>query len=214
MLRLRRGSCSVDRPVGIRVTGTVLRIADRPYEKREPAPAPGSAADAELIAAVARGDEQALSLLYDRLAPRAFAIALRIARDEGLAEEIVAEAFVRLWRRAEGFTPTRGAASAWFGEIVRNCAFDELRRRRRRPPEVDLAAAALSADEMPDTADQMAIRDAVAALPPRQRAVLELAYFAGLTQREIAQRTGMPLGTVKSHTWRGLETLRRTLDRE
>lgn len=169
-------------------------------------------ADAVLIAAIGRGDEQALSTLYDRLAPRAFAIALRISRDDALAEEIVAEAFVRLWRGAGAFTPARGAAAAWFAEIVRNCAFDELRRRQRRPPEADLAAAALRSDEMTDTAERMTIRDAVAALPPRQRAVLELAYFAGLTQREIARRTGMPLGTVKSLSWRGLESLRRTLE--
>lgn len=168
-------------------------------------------ADAMLIAAIGRGDEQALSTLYDRLAPRAFAIALRISRDDALAEEIVAEAFVRLWRGAGAFSPARGAVPAWFAEIVRNCAFDELRRRRRRPPEVDLAAAALRSDEIPDTAEHMTIRDAVAALPPRQRAVLELAYFAGLTQRDIARHTRIPLGTVKSLTWRGLETLRRTL---
>lgn len=200
-----------------RVPWTVLLSARGPDAEREhePADAPGPARDdAVLIAALANGDEQALATLYDRLAPRAYAIALRISRDDGLAEEIVAEAFVRLWRRADRFEPGRGTPAAWFGEIVRNCAIDELRRRGRRPPEVNVAIAAMRGEDGPDLAEQLTVREAVAALPPRQRAVLELAYFAGLTQRDIAKRTGMPLGTVKSLTWRGLEVLRRTLGAE
>lgn len=166
--------------------------------------------DAALLGAIRDGDEAAFVALYDRHAALAYSIALRICREVPAAEEAVEDAFVKVWQAAGRYDPSRGDAGAWIATIVRNRALDEVRRRRR---DVSIEAATGQLGTRDATADRIELADALEGIDARQRMVLELAYFEGLTQREIAERTGLPLGTVKSLTRRGLETMRATLER-
>lgn len=175
--------------------------------------------DAQLLARVAAADVAALSVLYERYGRRAFALAYRVTGSPEAAEEVVQDAFLALWRRAEQFTPGRGAVWTWLLTIVRNRALDHLRARQARPQTVtavehvgewlsaphDTCAAALS------LLDASTVRAAVAMLPPMQRQAVELAYFGGLTYLEVAVTTGAPLGTVKSRMRLALTSLRETL---
>ena len=170
--------------------------------------------DDELIAAVARGDHPALLALYDRHGRVAFGLAYRILDDAGAAEEAVQDAFLRVWRRAASFDPTRGAVRAWLMTIVRHCAIDLVRRRAGAPPVVagldEIAAQRAVPDAWSDVVgrlDRARVRSAVAALPGEQRRAIELAFFDGLTHREIAERDGLPLGTVKGRLRLGLRRL-------
>src|SRR5512136_308626 len=154
--------------------------------------------DSVLVSLVARRDEAALSALYDRYSRLAFSLAMRIVGERSLAEEITADAFVSVWRAAGSFTEERGRFVTWLLSVVRHRAIDELRRLNVRPEgsAVELNEALQSAalpDEMDDLMDvrqrQVAVRSALASLPPLQRQALELAYFGGLTQQEIADKT-------------------------
>lgn len=164
--------------------------------------------DAALMSEVAAGDEQALARLYDRYAPLAYSIALRICGDAASAEEVVTDAFLRLWQSARRFR-AGSEVGPWLSAIVRNRALDELRRAGRMVERTTDGEP--EPDEPVDVPLRLDIAAALGALKARQRQVLQLAYFDGLTQREIAERTGMPIGTVKSLTWRALETLRRRM---
>jgi RNA polymerase sigma-70 factor (ECF subfamily) len=164
-------------------------------------------ADRDLARAMAQGDERALARVYDRYATFAYAVALRACGDRADSEEAVVDGFLDLWRAAPRFAEDRGTLAAWLATMVRNRAIDRRRQRARRCDDGDLDRHDLSSDG-PDVALSADIRSAIASLRPRQRAVLELAYFGGLTQREIAVRLGIPIGSVKSATWRGLEALR------
>lgn len=164
--------------------------------------------DAALMSDVAAGDEQALARLYDRYAPLAYSIALRICGEAATAEEVVADAFLRVWQAAPRFREGSDIGP-WLSTIVRNRAFDELRRAGRM---IERTTNGEPATEEPiDVPLRLDVAAALGTLNARQRRVLELAYFDGLTQRQIAERTGMPIGTVKSLTWRALETLRRRM---
>jgi RNA polymerase sigma-70 factor (ECF subfamily) len=176
--------------------------------------------DEPLLRLVAAGDSRALRSLYDRHAPAALALAFRILRAKSEAEEVVQEAFVEVWRRAAAFDPRRGTASSFVLNVCRSRALDRLRARGSAE-----RAAAASAREEPEPAplpiesavqrqDRERVRQALAALPAEQRAAIELAYFAGLTQREIAERLGEPLGTVKTRVRLALEKLSAILDDE
>lgn len=165
--------------------------------------------DAALMSEVAAGDEQALARLYDRYAPLAYSIALRICGDAASAEEVVADAFLRLWQSARRFR-AGSEVGPWLSAIVRNRALDELRRAGRAQQRTS-GDGEPGPDEAADVPLRLDIAAALGTLNARQRRVLELAYFDGLTQREIAERTGMPIGTVKSLTWRALETLRKRI---
>lgn len=174
--------------------------------------------DSDLLARVSAGDDAALGELYDRYGGPAFALAFRMLGDRGMAEDIVQEAFLAVWRRCAQFDSERGSAKAWLLSIVRNAAIDRTRgRHRHQLGEVtidDFAYRLASADVWDDVSRQLDrenVRKALGALPPEQRETLELAYFGGLTQAEIAERTGEPLGTVKSRARLGLRRLERAL---
>jgi RNA polymerase sigma-70 factor, ECF subfamily len=173
-------------------------------------------ADDELIAAIARGDHAALLMLYDRYGRMAYGLAYRILGDPGTAEEAVQDAFLRVWRRAATFDPerARGAVRSWLLTIVHHCAIDLLRRRAGAPPVVagldEIAERQAAPDAWSDVSgrlEQERVRTAVATLPGEQRRAIELAFFDGLTHREIAERDGLPLGTVKGRLRLGLRRL-------
>lgn len=175
--------------------------------------------DAMLVARMAAGDRTALAQLYDRLARPLFATATRILRDPKEAEDVVHDVFIALWEKASSYDPSRGSPFAWAVTLTRNRSIDRQRSRTRR---ADLLAAAPledlpvgRADEAPDSAAKLdssdratAVRRALASLPGEQRSALDLAFFGGLTQQEIAQRLNEPLGTIKARIRRGLLKLR------
>ncbi|MBI2964585.1 MAG: sigma-70 family RNA polymerase sigma factor [Chloroflexi bacterium] len=175
--------------------------------------------DGALIQRMASGDTQAVALLYDRFGRRAYSLAFRIVRDRRWAEDVVQEAFVSAWRMAGAYDARRGAASTWLLAIVHHRAIDVYRQIRSRPPVFEQPG--LEADQAPDVFDEAArlvdgeyVRCAVDRLPADQRAAIMHAYFDGLTHHEIAERTGLPLGTVKSRIRLGMEKLRELLDRD
>lgn len=170
---------------------------------------------------VAAGDSAALGTLYDRYGAAVYSLALRMLRDRLLAEELVQETFVRVWRQAASFDGARGAMATWVLNIARHLAIDELRRRGARPNMADGNAAEqleLVESGEDDPSEQAyanmrheVVSHALEQLPETQRRVLELAYFGGLSQSEIAARLGDPLGTVKTRMRLGLEKLKNIL---
>jgi RNA polymerase sigma-70 factor, ECF subfamily len=186
--------------------------------------APAAASDdpeAPLLARVARGDRAALRKLYDRLAGHALAVALRILGARSEAEEVVQEAFLEVWTRAGLFDPARGRGRTWVLSIARNRAIDRLRSRDAAGRAVE-GARNEAQPEPPavtplESAEQREARQriqaALAALSPEQRRVLELGYFEGLSQSEMAEKLGEPLGTIKSRVRLALEKLAQLVDR-
>jgi RNA polymerase sigma factor (sigma-70 family) len=181
------------------------------------------ARDREMVRRVARGDEDAFRALFRRYGPSAKALAVRVVRQLFMAEEIVQEAFLALWREPSAYREDRGSFRAWIMSAVHHRAVDMVRReeaqRRRavapRPDEVVAPDVGESVTEEADLADQRArVRAALAEIPPEQREVLELMYFGGKTQSTIAEETGLPLGTVKSRTLLGMRRLRSMLVEE
>lgn len=178
--------------------------------------------DNVLVRRVCAGDVRAFEALYDRYCRLVFSIALRALNDPNGAEDVVQEAFFRLWERAGQFDGSRGPFVAWLIGVTRNRAIDERRRQSRRlrleapgMVEQDLLADNGSTDPCLAgvVAEQReAVRDALATLPVEQRFVLELAYFQGLTQQEIANTLGHPLGTVKTRIRLGMRKVRSALE--
>ena len=167
--------------------------------------------DEAVVALVARGEDSALGELYDRFGRVAYGLALRVLRDATLAEDAVQDAFVDVWRGAGRFLPERAKASTWIMTLVHRRAVDLVRReqRRRAEPVEQQAAAAEPADEAVWLRLQRErVQQALRALPDQQREALELAYYGGFTQSELADRLGQPLGTIKSRMFSGLATLR------
>ena len=168
--------------------------------------------DEELLEAIASGDNDALGALYDRFGRIAYGLAFRILRDQALAEDAVQEAFLAVWRSAEGYRRERAKAATWVLTLVHRRAVDLVRREdRRRGDPLDEApeAGGPAVDEEADLRDKRtAVQAALAQLPPDQRQALELAYYGGYTQSELAERLGVPLGTVKSRMFAGLARLR------
>ena len=175
-------------------------------------------ADRSVLTRVANGDLDALDELYDRYKTMAYSIAYRITSDATLAEDVVQDAFLGVWRNAARYIEGRGSVKTWLLSIVHHRAIDAVRRRRPTTELPDTETPAPPAFQLPDVwaevsanLDAVAVRAALAALSEVQREALELAYYGGLTQQEIAERTATPLGTVKSRMRLGLLSMRRVL---
>jgi RNA polymerase sigma-70 factor (ECF subfamily) len=211
------------------VRSLVVVGADTPggRDRREPSPGtpaaarppqpPADPADEELVRELAAGSASALADLYDRWGRRAYSLARRICADEALAEDVVQEAFVAVWREPGRFDAARGSFGTWLLTLVHHRAVDTVRResaaqRRGERVQDDPATASASGPG----ADQAAleaisaghVRDALAQLSSAQREALALAYYGGYTQREVAAMTGVAMGTVKSRMFTGLRRLR------
>lgn len=174
--------------------------------------------DGDLLARLQRRDPQALGELYDRYGRMTFALIFRMVRDRGIAEDLTQETFLRVWNRVGGFDSERGAVGPWLLAVARNRAIDYLRYQGKRAE----ATIELNETEHPglftdlpsdpltlDAARQ--VQRALAELPAQQREAIELAYFEGLSQTEIAEKMGQPLGTVKTWMRRALQQMRGTL---
>lgn len=180
-------------------------------------PHPTDEAAVDLIRA---GDPRGVEVLYDRYSRVVYSMALKIVGSAQLAEEITQEVFLKVWRQASGYDRSRGKFMSWLLGITHNLAVDELRRASVRPQavyaEVDRADPVTQIADSSPTPDEVAlggvtrsaVREALGALPAEQRQALELAYFGGLTQAEIANQTGIPLGTIKTRMRLGLQYLR------
>jgi len=171
--------------------------------------------DDELIRRLAHGDERALAELYDRYGRPAYRLAVRILRDTSLAEDAVQDAFLTAWRTAAAFDPSRGSAATWLMTLVHRRAVDVVRRedRRRAGPLDDAPVASGEAtDEAAELRERRrSVQAALAKLGEGEREALELAYYGGLSQSEIAARLGVPLGTIKSRMFTGLARMRDAL---
>jgi len=178
-------------------------------------------ADRDVLARVSNGELDALQDLYDRYRTMAYSIALRITADASLAEDVVQDAFLGAWRNAARYVEGRGSVKTWLLSIVHHRAIDAVRRRRPTSELPEAEAPPPPALTLPDVwkevagnLDREAIAAALATLSDVQREAIELAYFGGLTQIEIADRTGAPLGTVKSRVRLGLLAMRAELTGE
>lgn len=183
-----------------------------------PGPPPPSLAD--LVAAIGRGDRTAIHTLHDSTCDQLYGVAVRIVRDEQIAEDVCLEVYAQAWRSAASYTPRRGSVLAWLVTMVRSRAIDRLRQDQARPaagPDVleamaDRGEGPATRAEAGDAAEHL--REALGTLAPEQRQALESAFFGGLTHAEIARRTDLPLGTVKRRIRDGLERLREALERK
>ncbi len=174
------------------------------------------AEETELLQRIARGDQAALGVLYDRYSPVLMAIGCRVLGNREAAEDLLHDVFLEAWRRAADYDPTRGSVRVWLCMRMRSRSLDRIRSSGRRQTvpmeEANLPEAEQGSDGDPSlTADRVTVRRALEALPPEQRAVLELGYFEGLSSTEIAERVGIPVGTVKSRVASGIAKLRLAL---
>jgi RNA polymerase sigma-70 factor, ECF subfamily len=196
----RAGGASVAdafRPLSKSIAAALLPAFERGKDKGR---------DRELLGRVADGDVSALRVLYDEQAPRALAVARRILRNAEEAEDVVQETFLELWRRASQFDGRKGGAVGWVITIARSRAIDRLRAAGTAGRAIEGAETAVDthptvplspAEHTERRSTESRVADALAALPKEQRQAIELAYFDGLSQTEIATKTGSPLGTVK-----------------
>ena len=169
--------------------------------------------DEALISLVASSDEGALAELYDRFGRVAYGLALRILRDEALAQDAVQEAFLAVWHSADRFLAERAKASTWILTLVHRRSVDLVRREDRRRGEPlerapEAATTSTAEDEVALGFQRRVVQEALRRLPAEQREALELGYYGGLTQSELAERLGQPLGTIKSRMFAGLTQLR------
>jgi RNA polymerase sigma factor (sigma-70 family) len=171
--------------------------------------------DEALVALAARSENSALAELYDRYGRTAYGLAFRILRDQTLAEDAVQEAFLAVWRTASRFVPERGKASTWILTLVHRRAVDVVRREQRRRSESLDRAPEPAVEGVEEDAWLRLQRERVQAalrnLPDAQREALELAYYGGFSQSELAERLGQPLGTIKSRMFTGLSRMRELL---
>ena len=171
--------------------------------------------DEALVALAARSEQSALAELYDRYGRTAYGLALRVLRDQALAEDAVQEAFLTIWRTASRFMPERGKASTWILTLVHRRAVDAVRREQRRRADTLEEAAEPSVGGAEEDAflhlQRERVQSALRRLPDAQREALELAYYGGFSQSELAERLGQPLGTIKSRMFGGLSRMRELL---
>lgn len=176
--------------------------------------------DEALVALLVRGDESALAELYDRVGGVAYGIAYRVLRDERLAEDAVQEGFLAVWRSAAAYRAERAKARTWIVTLVHRRAVDLVRREERRRAEpLDLVALQEPSDPAGSAEDEAwlaferdRVQQALRLLPDSQREAIELSYYGGYSQSELAERLGLPLGTIKSRMFAGLARLREVLD--
>jgi RNA polymerase sigma-70 factor (ECF subfamily) len=185
-----------------------------------------SAPDETLIMQVARGNQAALEVLYDRYASIVMGIALKVIGDQAVAEDILQETFWRVWQSAETYQSQLGPFTAWLFRIARNLSIDAYRRRTVRPQAImSVGGSETILDQTPDPDMDVAeqaqsilmnrqLRKALASLPGVQRQVIEMAYFFGMTRQEIAEATGEALGTIHTRARLALQKLRGELERE
>ena len=177
--------------------------------------------DSELLRQIAAGDRLAFAEFYDRHSPLMFSVAAKILNDPGEAEDVLQETFVQIWEKAARFNPRLGKASSWAAILTRNRAIDKVRASQRRSRLAEASGREQSGAQIwhdtvndalygPDKAKL--IQSAIQELPPEQRRAIDLAYFSGLTQEEIAQKLNTPLGTIKARIRRGLLKLRDQLE--
>jgi RNA polymerase sigma factor (sigma-70 family) len=210
-------SVATKHPAMFALSMTVVALPDPPdtWSMRKHA---AHLSDEALVALVARGDESALAELYDRVGRVAYGLAHRILRDDRLAEDAVQEAFLGVWRTAAGFRAERAKASTWILTHVHRRAVDIVRReeRRRTEPLDEERRDAATSGSAESAAwlgfERARVQDALRQLPDAQREAIELAYYGGYSQSELAERLGMPLGTIKSRMFAGLTRLRELLD--
>lgn len=196
-------------------------MSNRTNDARPPPDADEAAADARLLARLAGGDRPAFAEIYDRYSRPLYAIALRVLNDPREAEDVLHDVFLTVWSRAGDYQEKRGQVFAWLLTLTRNRAIDRVRARKRRseilrqafPADLGYAesGAGDSAGLLWHQEKAAAVRQAVATLPTDQRQALELAFFRGLTQQQIAGQLGEPLGTIKARIRRSLLRLRETL---
>ncbi len=194
-----------------------MRQADQSPRPRPSSPA--DEADRAVLVRLADGELGALEELYDRYRTMAYSIAYRITNDPTLAEDVVQDAFLGAWRNAARYIEGRGSVKTWLLSIVHHRAIDAVRRRRPPTELPDVELPPPSALTLPDVWDEVVavldvatVQRALGVLSVVQREAIELAYFGGMTQQEIADRTGTPLGTVKSRMRLGLLAMRRVID--
>jgi RNA polymerase sigma factor (sigma-70 family) len=179
------------------------------------------ARDRQLVRRIGGGDEEAFRSLFAAYGPSALALAARVLRQRHLAEEIVQEAFLSLWLTPELYDERRGSVKAWLMTMVHHRAVDAVRREEAQRRRSDDAVAGLREEDDDPTddvvegvaapAERAAVLEALGSLPPEQREVLELMYFDGLSQTQVAEKTGAPLGTVKSRALLGMRRMRAEL---
>lgn len=181
--------------------------------------------DDELMDRLGRRDIAAFEAIYDRYGDLVFSVALRVVGDTYVAEDIAQDVFLRVWRRPEQFDLNRGKFVTWLLSVTRNRSIDERRSRGRRLRHEALPAAdeddiIPSGNDRDDPAlatvlslDRQAVRDALLVLPPEQKLAIQLAFFGGLTQQEIANKLGQPLGTVKTRIRLGMQKMRGAIER-
>jgi len=177
-----------------------------------PRPQPQSiSTDLALVTGLKSGDQGAMAELYDRYSSVVYAVALRVLGDAGAAEDVLQEVFLQLWRKPSAFDAARGSLASWLAVITRNRAIDSLRKRR---PETEIEDVVLSVT--PDLAGDAErsraaekVRGVLAGMAAAQRSALEMAYWEGMSHSEIAEKTGEPLGTVKTRIRAGLIALRK-----
>jgi RNA polymerase sigma-70 factor, ECF subfamily len=181
--------------------------------------------DDQLVQRMSQGDVDALDVLYDRYARAVFSFAVRIVRDGRIAEEVLQEAFMRSWQQSGRFELNRGNYASWLLSITHNLAIDEVRKSQRRPQKADMVDitdvlrsevdTTVNIEEAAEATELRGIiRDAMDYLPEAQRRVIELAYFEGLSQREIAAFLNEPLGTIKTRMRLGMQKLKDVLSEQ
>ncbi|WP_435216212.1 sigma-70 family RNA polymerase sigma factor [Streptomyces sp. bgisy034] len=178
---------------------------------------PAPTGEEELVRGLVSGDEACLAALYRRWSPLVHTLARRALGDAREAEDVTQQVFLGVWRGRHGYRPERGSVAGWISGITRRKIADALSARTRRSDLVASAGTRLSLDESGSdrfaeaAVDRVLVRDALAGLPDAQQRVLRLTFYEDLTQTQIAERTGWPLGTVKSHARRGLHRLHHRL---
>ncbi len=164
--------------------------------------------EAQLMQRIRQRDEHALQTLYDKCSRPVYSLALRVLGNADMAEEVVQDVLLKVWEAPEKWEPDRGALMSWLLTVTRYAAIDRLRQEQRRATTEPLEDHAGKLGQNENYADTLALSGALGQLPEEQRAVIQLAYYQGLTHQDIAETTGIPLGTVKTRLRLGMQKLR------